>query len=637
MRLAMVLPNDLPREDALDIENIITELSHTYQIDLILGNKKILNLGKNVPISFHDEVWFSKNANLFDRIVYCFCNTPATTRVFSLFKTIPGVVVLQDFSLSKVYGGDADNEEQLREQLALALYKCHGYSALKYLKAEGVKKAGLFYSCNIEILEQAKGIIVNKESCFVKIQESYKHSEVILNKTIPATNSGGGSDISASKYYQAIESFYANDAGRVDSLIDEIAQRLTQGSYNDSLIKEIAHSLALTFPQQKSRRTVFLDITETVRCDARTGIQRVARALTQEMIMLEAQNVKVEPVYLKEINGKWAYHYAHQYVCNMIGVPSATSDDLPIDVSEGDIVLHLDVSLNAVERACQLGMFDFLRSRGVLIYFIIHDLLPVFAPQYYTWRLVEAYNEWLTSVIEADGVICVSQAVADDFRKWKGNGKIDFSKGYKVLVNHNGADIDNSFPTKGLPDNSSEVFSAIESRPTFLMVSTIEPRKGYAQAIGAFQQLWEEQTDINLIIVGKNGWLVDELIKKIEHHNELNKRLFWLQGISDEYLELLYKKSHVLIAASEGEGFGLPLIEAAQHKLPIIARDIPVFREVAGDHAFYFSGKEPKNLADAVLQWLSLYKNKKHPLSDNMPYLTWEESAKQLLDLVLQE
>ena len=47
------------------------------------------------------------------------------------------------------------------------------------------------------------------------------------------------------------------------------------------------------------------------------------------------------------------------------------------------------------------------------------------------------------------------------------------------------------------------------------------------------------------------------------------------------------------LVASEGEGFGLPLIEAARHKPPIIARDIAVFREVANGHVLYFAGREP--------------------------------------------
>lgn len=86
----------------------------------------------------------------------------------------------------------------------------------------------------------------------------------------------------------------------------------------------------------------------------------------------------------------------------------------------------------------------------------------------------------------------------------------------------------------------------------------------------------------------------------------IKNRLFWPQGVRDETLEQVYRSARALLAASEGEGFGLPLIEAAQHGLPIIARDIPVFREVAGEHAYYFGGEDAQTLADALRVWLSL-------------------------------
>jgi len=127
------------------------------------------------------------------------------------------------------------------------------------------------------------------------------------------------------------------------------------------------------------------------------------------------------------------------------------------------------------------------------------------------------------------------------------------------------------------------------------------------------------------------------LIEKLHHHSELGKRLFWLEGVSDEYLEKVYAASTCLIAASEGEGFGLPLIEAAQHKLPIIARDIPVFREVAGEHAYYFSGREPADLALAVKNWLGQFEAGQHPMSEHMPWLTWKESAERLKQIIFNE
>jgi hypothetical protein len=111
--------------------------------------------------------------------------------------------------------------------------------------------------------------------------------------------------------------------------------------------------------------------------------------------------------------------------------------------------------------------------------------------------------------------------------------------------------------------------------------------------------------------------------------------LFWLRGISDEYLEKIYAASTCLIAASEGEGFGLPLIEAAQHKLPIIARDIPVFKEVAGEHAFYFSGAAPADLANGVQAWIALHKAGTAPRSDKMFRLTWKESTQNLLEVIV--
>jgi glycosyltransferase involved in cell wall biosynthesis len=159
------------------------------------------------------------------------------------------------------------------------------------------------------------------------------------------------------------------------------------------------------------------------------------------------------------------------------------------------------------------------------------------------------------------------------------------------------------------------------------MVGTLEPRKGHAQVIEAFGQLWNKGIDVNLVIVGKQGWLVDELVNQLLGHPEQNKRLFWLKGISDEFLEKMYASSTCLIAASYGEGFGLPLIEAAQHKLPIIARDFPAFREVAGEHAYYFNATDAQGLGKTIERWLVLYGNKMHPVSNYMPWLTWRESA----------
>src|SRR5690606_5090572 len=139
----------------------------------------------------------------------------------------------------------------------------------------------------------------------------------------------------------------------------------------------------------------------------------------------------------------------------------------------------------------------------------------------------------------------------------------------------------------GISDEVRAVLDKDSTR-TFLMVGTIESRKGYDQVLDAFDQLWGEGSVERLVIVGRQGWLVDDLVQRILQHPENGHRLFWLSDVSDEALVKLYERTDALIMASEAEGFGLPLIEAAKHGIPLIARDLPVFREVAGEGALYF-------------------------------------------------
>ena len=168
------------------------------------------------------------------------------------------------------------------------------------------------------------------------------------------------------------------------------------------------------------------------------------------------------------------------------------------------------------------------------------------------------------------------------------------------------------------------------------MVGTIEPRKGHAQVLAAFERLWDSGHDLRLVIVGRPGWLVEELLEKLRHHPKLGSLLFWLEDVSDADLDRMYGACSCLIAASEGEGFGLPLIEAAQHGLPILARDIPVFREIAGVHASFFKGRTPEALAEAVIEWLKLRAQNRHPHSEGMPWVTWAQSADRLKAILLE-
>ncbi len=149
--------------------------------------------------------------------------------------------------------------------------------------------------------------------------------------------------------------------------------------------------------------------------------------------------------------------------------------------------------------------------------------------------------------------------------------------------------------------------------------------------LAAMERLWSEGTDVGLIVIGQPGWDTGDFCAVLRRHPEGGERLIWLERASDDVLALAYDRAAGLVMASLGEGFGLPLIEAARHGLPIFCRDLPVFREVAGDHAVYFTGTESAPLAAALKDWLAGRDAGTLPSSATMPVQTWADSAGQVL------
>jgi len=378
-----------------------------------------------------------------------------------------------------------------------------------------------------------------------------------------------------------------------------------------------------SFVSTRKNRELLIDVTHVYTEDLKTGIQRVVRSISNELENNDLlKNMDIQPIFLTDRQGFWCYRYVK-------------APEVMVVPKKNDIFLGLDLVASVTE-ASFAGLFDDWKLRGVEINFVVYDILPILHPYWWQRGIGLAHEAWLKTVLcYSDQMICISKSVSDDVREYLTQHTSEIHNQPTISWFHLGADIDNSIPSKGMPEDAAFILNQLKSVPTFLSVGTVEPRKGYKQTLEAFEKLWKDSMDINFVVVGKQGWMVDELATKMRNHPELNKRLFWLEGISDEYLEKVYASSTCLIAASEGEGFGLPLIEAAQHKLPIIARDISVFREVAGDYAYYYAhNNDPDVLTETITKWLELYKTNSYPKCDNMPWLTWPESTKKIIKLL---
>jgi FkbM family methyltransferase len=452
----------------------------------------------------------------------------------------------------------------------------------------------------------------------------------------------------AGRYHDAIEtiSTLAPATADVRALAEHAS--LISVPLDDEAWLELARKLAGESPLPRGGvRQLLVDVSILARDDFKTGIQRVVRSQLLALLNNPPEGFRVEPVWLGNIDGRWHYQYARRYTLQLLGLPDGVLDDEPLEIAEGDIFYMPDFWTDGVVHATEAGVYSDWRAKGVQTNFMVYDVLPLTRPEFFPDHFGEMHGKWLFALAEsADRLICISQAVADETRQWLQAERSEALERVDITALHLGADIAASAPTMGLPDNASTVLNELSFRPSFLMVGTVEPRKGHLQTLAAFERLWKAGLNANLVIVGAEGWkgiphdqrrTIPIIVDKLRHHPELGKRLFWLEGISDEYLEKVYAACICLIAASEDEGFGLPLIEAARHRVPILARDIPVFREVAGAHADYFAARDADGMAHAISDWLALHAKGEHRKSGDMPWMTWAENAERLKAILLHQ
>lgn len=383
-------------------------------------------------------------------------------------------------------------------------------------------------------------------------------------------------------------------------------------------LADMPFALRATLSNSRGPR-LYVDVTRLDLEDLGAGVQRVTRRLLAEIVLAVPAGYSVEPVRLAS---DARYRKARRFLQSWLGMPQSTIDNASeLDPQQGDVFLGLDFVREHAQVA-QTALAA-LRVRGVAIVMLAYDALPIEHPEWFPAPVPAEYEAWLRTLsVSADQVVCISATTRAALAKALAERGLAVPARDMSIVPL-GGDGFLRVDQRALPQLRDGVARVV-------MVGTLEPRKGHDQALSAFEWLWESGATIELIIAGRPGWMVDKLIERLRNHPQLGRLLHWLDGPDDATVAGLYQSSDLLLMASLGEGHGLPIVEAGSFGCDLLLRDLPVFREVAGDAARYFDGHAPEGLARALRQWLDQRNGGRERTADKH-WPTWAESAATLM------
>lgn len=386
-----------------------------------------------------------------------------------------------------------------------------------------------------------------------------------------------------------------------------------------------------------TKRRLVVDVSIISKRDAGTGIQRVVRNVIQNICGALPKGVTLELVAAQGRHGEYQVVNAPFGDLNQATIDHGTLPSPMAPLGDGDVFLALDLA----PRLASSNWCKFLswRLRGAQVWFVVYDLLPLHEPRWFPRISSLYFRRWLYTVAAvADGAIFISADV-----KW---GFLDWSRRWMRLpVNALrlesitlGTDLgvgiarrtggDGSFDMRSLLARTSEAGYV-------LVVGTIEPRKAYAEVLDAFERLWKDGDRTSLVIVGKIGWMVDDLVARIHRLQASNSPFLWFDDLNDDQLRDLYIGAVGLLMASRGEGFGLPISEALRHGKCVLARDLPVFRDLFSQGGVrLFSAGDARGLADALRSWLSDLRDGSVEKVPSQPSRSWTQTTNQLLHIL---
>ena len=242
--------------------------------------------------------------------------------------------------------------------------------------------------------------------------------------------------------------------------------------------------------------------------------------------------------------------------------------------------------LNVGHSNLRAGVLDAFRALpGARIAVFIHDAIPLDFPDLQRPETVPRFARRMRRAWQmADTVICPSRAAAADLRRHFGPREAP------PIVAPPGVQL-------AAPDEDALPAGFDLRAPFFLCLGTIEPRKNHAMLLDLWEGWGPDTRPGTLVIAGRRGWnnapVFARLDAGIAGVREFN-------ALSDGAVAALMARARAVLMPSLAEGFGLPAAEAAARGVPLIASDLPVFREILGNYPIYLPPQDGYSWAEKI-------------------------------------
>lgn len=270
-----------------------------------------------------------------------------------------------------------------------------------------------------------------------------------------------------------------------------------------------------------------------------------------------------------------------------------------------------------------------IRPKKLKTVVTIHDLGAEFLKQYHQFPQKLYLNRATEyAAAKADCLIAVSESTKKDLMTKLGVPE------EKIAVIYEGVDHDFFKPQeeKAIDQVRQKYHLPAEY---LLFVGTIQPRKNLLRLIEAFNLLQRDAKyhNLSLILVGKEGWLAQE-IYKAPIRLRIQDRVRFLNHVSKSDLPALYSGAKVFVFPSLYEGFGLPIVEAMSCGVPVITSSTSATAEIAGDAAVVIDPYQVNEIFEAVKELVDNKKNREDLVKKGLirsKKFTWEEAARKTI------